>query len=318
MKASTPPMERPRKSRHPSASPAPVAGVSTPALISKPSKSAKRRAKAIGPVIDLTVDDDGELVMSDIQFTGGDDPQIPRAGPSRPRGEPPGSQNGEANGFRAVPKSLLSGLERRPSPGGSSGTASYMLNIDEIGESLGKGKERVRSRSPRANGNVLVEEVPKSPSRKADTDAGKHFDPPGLFSTSLMPELIDTPSGTRIELRRPLDDDSFADPKSKDDEALLLPSHVLLDSPTSGSTGELPQTPAEGSTSMEGLHFLDEDTVRGVARYFDDSVDEEGKDQTEEATFLAQADQSKICSNCKRPGHRKNDCPHFTVSSHQA
>jgi hypothetical protein len=29
---------------------------------------------------------------------------------------------------------------------------------------------------------------------------------------------------------------------------------------------------------------------------------------------LANADQSKICPNCKKPGHRQYQCPHVVVS----
>lgn len=48
---------------------------------------------------------------------------------------------------------------------------------------------------------------------------------------------------------------------------------------------------------------------QGVQRYFDL---EAGTDDV--STFLASADQSRVCMNCKRPGHNQRDCPHVIVS----
>ena len=77
---------------------------------------------------------------------------------------------------------------------------------------------------------------------------------------------------------------------------LLLPDNVTLD------TSDSAPLPAE---PMTGVHFLDDDNnVKGVSRYFDEPKPEA------ESSFLATADQSKICSNCKRPGHKSRACPH--------
>ena len=48
--------------------------------------------------------------------------------------------------------------------------------------------------------------------------------------------------------------------------------------------------------------------VQGVQRYFDPQA---GTDDT--SKFLASADQSRICMNCKRPGHNSRECPHILV-----
>ena len=77
---------------------------------------------------------------------------------------------------------------------------------------------------------------------------------------------------------------------------LLLPANVMLDSSESAPLSAEP---------MAGIHFLDDDNnAKDVSRYFD-TPKPEG-----ESSFLATADQSKICSNCKRPGHKSRLCPH--------
>ncbi|RXK40174.1 hypothetical protein M231_02632 [Tremella mesenterica] len=84
------------------------------------------------------------------------------------------------------------------------------------------------------------------------------------------------------------------------EDTLLLPGHVTLTSPPGSDRGD-------ENEDMEGLHFVDDDVAKGVPRYFDTTPN---TPQTEEAAFLASATRSKICQNCKRPGHRMNACPH--------
>ncbi|RSH87432.1 hypothetical protein EHS25_003342 [Saitozyma podzolica] len=129
-----------------------------------------------------------------------------------------------------------------------------------------------------------------------------------------MPTLV--PSGSKsphVELRpseETVKTSSEDGPGSNDEEqGLLLPSHVMLDTVAAVDEADEEDGPV-GDTSMEGLHFVDDDVAKGVTRYFDDSAG--GIDET---SFLATADQSKICSNCKKPGHKPRDCPHIICTT---
>ncbi|ORX36747.1 hypothetical protein BD324DRAFT_627024 [Kockovaella imperatae] len=83
---------------------------------------------------------------------------------------------------------------------------------------------------------------------------------------------------------------------------LLLPENVSIDATNQAAT----ESPLDDG-DMEGLHFLGDETTKGVSRYFEPPAPE----TTEaEAAFLATADQSKICTNCKKPGHKRQNCPH--------
>jgi hypothetical protein len=265
-------------------------------------KGSRKKALATGEVIDMTLDDDGQLL--DIVISGAEAGAgargilSPKAGPSRLRDVTPIEENG-VGAFRAIPRSLLSGLARRPSLSPTPSNSSR-LGVDK--------KPSRRSRSPLINASRMgspARDLMKGEVRKSSD----HFEPPGLFSTNLMPEVIETADGLAIELKRP---DNLTKPSTDDKsvppQGLLLPDHVLVDDDNADST--LNPITNEAESSMAGLHFLDSDTSKGVTRYFDD----EDAEQTEEAAFLAQADTSKLCMNCKRPGHRRNECTHFSVS----
>jgi protein AIR1/2 len=106
--------------------------------------------------------------------------------------------------------------------------------------------------------------------------AAEHFDPPGLFGTSMMPKVVEKgDDSTTVELSRPgvageADTGKVkAEGKSKEGEGgLLLPSHVLVDSAATGSglgedgQGDGDQETKDGSMDMEGLHFLGDDLAR--------------------------------------------------------
>ncbi|WVQ99390.1 hypothetical protein IAU59_006523 [Kwoniella sp. CBS 9459] len=191
-----------------------------------------------------------------------------------------------------------------------------------------------RDQADVGRGDIFIDEVPlRETTPLPDTvhESAEHFEPPGLFTTSLMPTVkpsTETGAGAQVELQRStIASEQVEKDKGKaiktptgaedgDEAGLLLPSHVLVDtaSPmksTNEADGEDGQQ-GDVDDPMEGLHFVDDDISRGSKRYFDL---EDAEPKEVEATFLATADQSKICQNCKRPGHRSKDCKHIICTT---
>jgi len=197
-----------------------------------------------------------------MRFKGGKDLASPQAGPSRL----PMSTPVPTSSFSPLPRSILSGMSKRPvfSPS--------------------------RSTSPVPGASIIIDETPLAV--PADSlSSSSHFEPPGLFSATLP--AVDVS-------KTPVEPETTAPTTS----GLLLPANVVVD----GVEKEgIEAEGSRGSGSMEGLHFVDDNTQKGVTRYF-------VAEPTEEETFLATADQSKMCQNCKRPGHRAYACPHVIVS----
>ena len=48
-----------------------------------------------------------------------------------------------------------------------------------------------------------------------------------------------------------------------------------------------------------------------MTRYFDPTADD--VDPLSDQAFLANADLSKLCRNCRKPGHPAYQCPHTVV-----
>ncbi|WWD17368.1 hypothetical protein CI109_101809 [Kwoniella shandongensis] len=203
--------------------------------------------------------------------------------------------------FTPLPRSLLSGASMDLSPEPSSPKPSTST-VPPVGD-------------------IIIDEVPlqtTSTSAKDDvtTTSNEHFDPPGLFSTTMMPTLTQQGGETVVELQKDQNEKKTKKDESKEesnqDGGLLLPSHILIDSSLAPTGADTDQEGGgvghEDDDPMEGLHFVDDDISRGSKRYFDP---EETAGNEVEPTFLATADQSKICQNCKRPGHRSKDCTHI-------
>lgn len=120
----------------------------------------------------------------------------------------------------------------------------------------------------------------------------EHFQPPDLFSATLDTALKSstiTPTTARVPSDLGLS------------HGLLLPENITVDGENAARDGQ------QGYVPMEGVHFLDDNIQKGTTRYF-------VKEANAEDSFLATADQSKICQNCKKPGHRQKECPHIIVS----
>ncbi|WVF71437.1 hypothetical protein IAT40_006241 [Kwoniella sp. CBS 6097] len=241
--------------------------------------------------------------------------------------------------FTPLPRSLFAGsnidISRSPSPPPS----VNVMDATELSSRERRGGESGSSTIV-AGGDIFIDELPvREPTPLPDTihESAAHFDPPGLFTTSIMPSVKPSAgpeSSVQVELQKPVvaaaavQQDKKGKVKAVDDAVgagpgaavaeggLLLPSHVLVDtaSPmkhkheTDGEDG----SPGDGDDPMEGVHFVDDDISKGSKRYFD-MEDDEPKEV--EATFLATADQSKICQNCKRPGHRSKDCKHIICTT---
>ncbi|WVR07006.1 hypothetical protein IAU60_004045 [Kwoniella sp. DSM 27419] len=183
-----------------------------------------------------------------------------------------------------------------------------------------------------AGADIFIDEVPRASPPLPDTvnsdQPGDHFEPPGLFGTSLMPAVTETEAGVKVELKQPSAGGTgsipMAGPKGKrksheglggdqdEEEALLLPSHVLVDAVHPHDETDVEEGRDDLDDPMDGVHFVDDDISKGSKRYFDA---DDGEPKELEATFLATADQSKICQNCKRPGHRSKDCKHIICTT---
>lgn len=203
--------------------------------------------------------DEGEL-----SFFGGEDLASPQAGPSRLPMSPVAS--GAPSSFTPL-RSILSGMTSQANRPSSTPTT------------FGK--------------NITVDPTPNnSRPNPAPPPIAEHFQPPGLFSTTLDTALqsstiAPTPQST-----------STSEPSSS--RGLLLPDNITLDG------AKVVQEGQESYVPMEGVHFLDDNIQKGTTRYF-------VPEQKAGDAFLANADQSKICQNCKKPGHRQRECPHVIV-----
>ncbi|WWC89346.1 uncharacterized protein L201_004268 [Kwoniella dendrophila CBS 6074] len=256
------------------------------------------------------------------------------AGPSR--NGSPGSSTYASSSFTPLPRSLLAGTGIRFSP--TPPPESVFDTHPEAGPSKSSSKEDKEDGEIEevgiAGGDIFIDEIPQSSpalpgtveaQQNESTDTSNdHFQPPGLFGTTMMPSLTSTEAGPSVQIQKPKSI-SPINGKGKDkvstseemDSSLLLPSHVLVDSIISPSkktevNGEADDQINDEDDLMEGLHFVDDDISKGSKRYFDPEEDET---QEVEATFLATADQSKICQNCKRPGHRSKDCKHIICTT---
>ncbi len=229
---------------------------------SRPGKRDRRKRRGTAKSsdnIDLTVEDGADQRSgssrgdrSCISFTGVDELACPGAGPSKLRSPIPSYT---PTSFTPISRSILAGLSRRPSP-------------SPRPRSLSSTEARVQC------GDVAVEEQPDPTSRapsprrspaQAPQASSEHFEPPDLFSTSLMPS-IDCTSG-QVDLHKPIENGK-SDGSAAEEDNLLLPSHVLLDSVSPHADlivrgrEEVDADSREGDSYMEGLHFLDDDVSK--------------------------------------------------------
>ncbi|KAK4687579.1 hypothetical protein P7C73_g2538, partial [Tremellales sp. Uapishka_1] len=244
--------------------------------------SKKRLKKKLKKKKSKDVEDDVAFDIVDLTFDIDDDDTTSKSTPriSRQSSAGPSSAYYTPSSFTPLSRSLVSGIRVPLSP---SPTPASPPRADE-------------------NGIINIEEIPRVDNHVSDH--GQHFDPPGLFSTSMMPHVVEDHASTEVDLEH------------DKGNGLLLPSHVEVDAKSSPARGDYQNLALEevsmrqgDETEMEGVHIVDDDVSRGVPRYF---VSTDAPESAEES-FLAHADQSKVCKNCKRPGHRDRDCPHTIV-----
>ncbi|WWC70235.1 uncharacterized protein I206_104185 [Kwoniella pini CBS 10737] len=229
------------------------------------------------------------------------------AGPSRHSSPAPSTY--ATSSFTPLPRSLLSGTGIRFSPSPTPGAGPSTPNRNSSAEP-GEIRETV------VGGDIFVDEIPQQTPHLPGIVSSDQFQPPGLFTTNLIPSVKKTENGVKVQLQKPTGSNKGKEKEQNEmDSTLLLPSHVLVDSVSPSKGGEAKNhqySERDHEDMMEGVHFVDDDISKGSKRYFDPEVDET---KEVEATFLATADQSKICQNCKRPGHRSKDCKHVICTT---
>lgn len=261
----TPPKGKKNKGK--SRAPPPPAGpkqVVTPKRRRRKPKSEKGNA-GNGEVVDLTLEE-GDLVEVDDGLDtpdpGGD------GGGTRALSSKSDTMTGgyAPTAFTPLSRSILSGMAR---------VTPDETDIVPAPPTSSPEHDTAASTEPHHTADIVIEEIPRSTvsaSTKLDRfSAGQghdHFDPPGLFSTSLMPTLV--PSGSKsphVELRPSEEtvETSRDDGSGSNDEeqglGLLLPSHVMLDTVAAVDEADEEDGPV-GDTSMEGLHFVDDDVAK--------------------------------------------------------
>jgi hypothetical protein len=161
----------------------------------------------------------------------------------------------EKSSFKPMNRSIMSGwklsMSRSPSPP----------------------HKRARTDSPQVE--IFIDEQPaagpSSPRLDTAADQGdnSHFEPPGLFSTSLLPSKKTKRTLRREEQRqqggdREIGGDDGEEVKEQDvasgQETLLLPSHVMLAS-VSGDAGSS-DTGDQPMNDSDGVHILDDSKAK--------------------------------------------------------
>jgi hypothetical protein len=164
-----------------------------------------------------------------------------RASPSPPVEEP------NTSAFKPMTRSIMSG---------------WKLSLSPTPPPPAK---RARTDSP-AQAEIYIDEKP-DPIPSAPQGDEDHFQPPGLFSTSLIPSKK-VKRSLRREEQKQRNGAEAKDAKPDTDtaaeggeEKLLLPEHVTLETAVDGDGGD----EEEGDRSMdnaEGLHILDDSKAR--------------------------------------------------------
>jgi hypothetical protein len=300
-------------------------------------KAKARKTKA--DVIDMTEETDDDLDSDAPKFFSGltEKPSQASASTSTPKG--PKREANKAGPSKSTASSSIKGKERAspevPVQSQPSEPEQAVSSFKPLTRSIMSGwklsmsrspsppRKRARTDSPQVE--IFIDEKPAAgPSSPGQAAEQEQFDPPGLFSTSLIPS-----KKTKRTLRREdaKQQDALAVGKSEasagkegapGEETLLLPSHVMLAS--TGDDVDIADAGDQPMNDSDGVHIVDDSkakvsyrwddiiallTDEGVQRYFDP---EAGTDDV--STFLASADQSRMCMNCKRPGHNQRDCPH--------
>lgn len=225
----------------------------------------KRKVPSRSNIVDMTTGGEKNLESkardaeeSFISFSGGHSLASSEAGPSRQRSPAPPYT---PTSFKPISRSILAGLSFRPSPVLSSRHASPSkvpdLSVKEVID------EKPASISPALS-------PPPDPA-PASLSSSEHFEPPGLFTASLMPGVCEVIA--QVEAREP-EVSKLGGDAAQEGDSLLLPSHVLLDMapPAKSVWNEEGESRQDESSMMEGLHFLDDDVSKVCTNDFHSNI----------------------------------------------
>lgn len=241
---------------HPSTPTAPK----TPRTGKRDRRKRKTTAAGVPAVIDLSLEIDSVTPSVKhprgddfIAFSGADELSSPGAGPSRLSSFPSTPlPTYTPTSFTPLSRSTITAIPLRSSQSGSRNASPP--------EASSRSGDMVTERSRRPVSPAPQVRASRAPSPNMSTE---HFEPPDLFFTSLVPS-VDEKTG-KVELQKP---GEIGEAASNEDK-LLLPSHVILDSAASRVIDAAPK-PDEvegglsrgGDSMMEGLHFLGDDVAK--------------------------------------------------------
>lgn len=151
--------------------------------------------------------------------------------------------------FKPLSRSILSGWQLSPSPSPSPPP-----------------HKRSRTESP-SQVEIFIDEKPSSdvPSPVHKDGESSHFEPPGLFSTALVPSKRAKRTLRKEEEKKQQDGQANKEDGSDEDAKeqvgkLLLPEHVFIEAATDGTSEEVDER--RPIVSEEGLHVFDDSQAK--------------------------------------------------------
>jgi hypothetical protein len=188
----------------------------------------------------------------------------PRQGPKTPKAETNliEAQAGPSN------SGSVKGKERektRPAPPVEEEKEETTSAFKPMSRSILSGWKLSVSRSPSPSADspqveIFVDEKP-DPAAISETAGEDHFQPPGLFSTSLIPRKKTQRKLREEEQKHAEEAKEETKPETSGETSLLLPEHITLESAEDRKEDALEE--AETSTQdVEGLHILDDSKAK--------------------------------------------------------
>ena len=264
----------------------PSGSVSRPGPLSKHKRRRQERKRQTESVIDLTNDDEddngGALKQDVAEFYAG--LKESSAGPSRKREDLEDGEIAEEPQTAKAPKSkkgkerAVETVEPTPAPVAPEPLKKPAQSVFKpLSRSIMSGwklspspspspppQKRLRTESP-SQVEIFIDEKPSSdvPSPVKHDGTSDHFEPPGLFSTALVPSKRAKRTLRKEEAKKHEGQDN-AEEDQEDAKApakaLLLPEHVFIEGPTDGVAEEVEES--RPLVSDEGLHLFDDSQAK--------------------------------------------------------